>query len=310
MAMSNGSMLLVRFTLFGCGGTALSISLTHKIADFATLITLLNTWTAACGGNTQPVVPELAAGAALFPPREIPGMSASVNTAAEKFTARRFVFGASKVEELKNRVKSALQESDGMMFEPSRVEVVVALIWRCALLAKTASFKPSVLFQAVNLRPRMEPAVPETAVGNFVWPFAVTVEEESHVELHELVRRMRKSMREFVENKVEKFKEGGAFGVVMESLNERAQLLKKKDNIVVYKCSSWCKYRVLDVNFGWGKAVWMCSVNKLVSNTISLMDTRDNGGVEASLTLNEEEMALLEKHHELLHYALINPSII
>lgn len=337
MAMSNGSMLLVRFTSFGCGATAVTISLTHKIADFATATTFLKAWTAACGGGgggTEPVVvvPELATGAALFPPREIPvpGISASVKTGADKkFTSRRFVFNASKVAELRSRVKGALEvqaqlgEEGVVVFRPSRVEVVLALIWRCALSSssrsKTASFGPSALFQAVNLRPRMEPPIPDKAVGNFVWPFAVTVEEESHVALHEMVARMRKAMREFLDTKAEKFKAEGAFGVVMESLNERAQLLNKdtttttttseSDYMRVYKCSSWCNFPLFELDFGWGKPAWVSSVNKLVSNTIALMDTRD-GGVEAFVTLDEEDMDLFEHHDELLHYAVLNPTII
>lgn len=225
---------------------------------------------------------------------------------------------ASKVEELKSRVKSALETPKDLhgdlVFQPSRVEVVLALIWRYALLAsrsKTASsfFKPSALFQAVNLRPRMVPAVPDTAFGNFVWPFAVKVEKERDVELHELVRKMRKSRREFLETKVEKFKEEGAFGVVMEGLKERGELLNKNKEIVVYKCSSWCKFPLLESDFGWGKPVWMCSVNKMVSNTVALMDTRD-GGVEACVTLDEEEMGLFEQNEELLHFAMLNPSVI
>lgn len=315
MSMSNVPMLLVRFTLFGCGSTAVTVSLTHKIVDFSTVIIFLKTWTAICGGAGPPEPPELTTGAALFPPREIPGISASVNyTSNEKFTSRRFVFNAYKVAELKNRVKTALEGDDeGAAFQPSRVEVVLALIWRCALSepsrSKTASLKPSALFQAVNLRPRMDPPIPDTAVGNFVWPVAVTVEEVSHVALHEMVKRMRIAMREFLDSKANRFKEEGGFGVVMESVKERAQLWKRNEEIAVYKCSSWCKFPVMEFDFGWGKPVWTCSVNKLVSNTIALMDTRD-GGVEAFVTLDEPDMALFEQHHELLHYALLNPTII
>nr|KYP63133.1 Deacetylvindoline O-acetyltransferase [Cajanus cajan] len=164
------------------------------------------------------------------------------------------------------------------------------------------------MFQAVNLRPRMDPAVADAAVGNFVWPFVVTAEEEGHVELHVLVRRMRESMREFLETKAERFKEGGGFGVVMESLKERGEVSKKGG--VVYKCSSWCKFPLLKVDFGWGEPVWTCSVNNIVSNTIALMDTKDAAGVEAFVTLDHHEMDLFQQHHELLHYAFINPTLI
>ncbi|KAK7302467.1 hypothetical protein RJT34_13357 [Clitoria ternatea] len=302
MADPNPPMLLVRFTSFGCGATAITISLSHKIADMASVIAFLKTWTAVCGGATAPAAPELAIGATLFPPREIPGVSASVKTSSsEKFTTRRFVFEASKVIELKNRVKSAFE---GSVFEPSRVEVVLALIWKCALLAywsRTASFKRSVLFQAVNLRPRMEPAIPESAVGNFVWAFAVTVEEEGDVELHVLVKKMREGMRKFEERLKE---EGGFISVVKEGVSSNS------NSSVVYKCSSWCKFPVLDADFGWGKPVWMCSVNNLVSNTIALLDTKDGGGVEAFVTLDHYDITLFQQHQELLHYALLNPALV
>ncbi|MED6119542.1 hypothetical protein PIB30_012731 [Stylosanthes scabra] len=304
MQLSNSSMLLVRFTLFGCGATAITISLTHKIADFAALITILKAWTAACiAGDTQPVVPELAVGSALFPPSEtLPaGMSASVNIPAEKFTTTRLIFESSKIQELKKKVR--------LEFEPSRVEVVLALIWRCALLSKTTAFKASALFQAVNLRPRMEPRVPETAIGNFVWPFAVTVEEEYELELEVLVKKMRDSLKDFMESKVERLKNSDE---VMEGLKERGEMLKKKRISLVYKCSSWCKigYSIYEVDFGWGKPVWMCSINNIVSNTIAFMDTRDGHGVEAFVTLDHQHMHSFQESQQLLHYALINPPLL
>lgn len=172
------------------------------------------------------------------------------------------------------------------------------------------------MFQAVNLRPRMEPTIPETAVGNFVWPFAVTVEEESHAALHEMVKRMRKGIMDFIEKKAERFKEEGGFKVVMESLKERVEILKgnnenkNEGSLVIYKCSSWCKFPLLEFDFGWGKPVWSCSVNNLVSNTIALMDTKEGGGVEAFVTLDEDEMGFFEQDQELLQYALLNPTII
>lgn len=45
-------------------------------------------------------------------------------------------------------------------------------------------------------------------------------------------------------------------------------------------------------------------------NMIVLTDTRDGDGVEASLTLNEEVMAIFESNEELLAYASLNPSVI
>lgn len=159
----------------------------------------------------------------------------------------------------------------------------------------------------------MDPAVPETAVGNLVWSFVVTVEEESHMALHEMVKRMRNGMKEFIENEAKTFKEEGGFKVVMESFKDRVEILTGNENegsMVIYKCSSWCKFPVLEIDFGWGKPVWNCCVNKLVSNTIALMDTKDGNGVEAFVTLDEDDMELFEQDEELLHYGVLNPRII
>jgi hypothetical protein len=308
MELSKGSFWLVKFSMFSCGGTAISLSLTHKIADFAALITLLKSWTAMCRGSSELLVPEFTA-ASILPPREIPGMSASVHIAGENFIARRFVFSASKVAELKEKVQSVLGREK---FYVSRVEVILALLWKCAVAvvkSKTGSFKPTALFQAVNLRSRMDPPLADTVFGNFVWPFAVIVEEESDMEIPQLVQDMRKNKIDFLNNKAKRFQGEGGFSALMEALKERGEIFKNRKELVAYQCTSWCNFPLYETDFGWGKPAWMTSANKLVSNTISLLDT-SSGGVEALITLDEEEMAIFERHEELLEFASVNPSIV
>ena len=43
-------------------------------------------------------------------------------------------------------------------------------------------------------------------------------------------------------------------------------------------------------------------------NIIVLMETRNGDGIEAWMTLDEEEMAILERDMELLTYASLDPS--
>lgn len=307
MELSKDSMWLIKFTKFNCGGTTISVSLTHKIADIAALLTLLKSWTEACRGLREPTLPDFT-GSSLLPPREIPGMSGSLNIAGDKFIARRFVISASKIAELKEKVISMTGREQ---YYPSRVELVLAKLWKCAaavVKSKTGSFKPTALFQAVNLRGRMDPPLPDTVLGNFVWPFAVFVEEESDLELHKLVQSMRETKNDFLNNKANKFRGEGGFSALMEALKERAEVFRNRKELVVYKCSSWCKFPLYETDFGWGKPAWMTSINKLVSNTISLQDTTD-GAVEVLMTLDEEEMSIFERHEELLEFASVNPSI-
>jgi hypothetical protein len=63
----------------------------------------------------------------------------------------------------------------------------------------------------------MDPPLPDTVFGSFVWAFVVIVEEESKIEIHKLVQKMRETKNDFL-NKVNKFKGEGGYVVVMESL--------------------------------------------------------------------------------------------
>lgn len=134
------------------------------------------------------------------------------------------------------------------------------------------------------------------------------VEEESDLELHKLVQSMRETKNDFLNNKANKFRGEGGFSALMEALKERAEIFRNRKELVVYKCSSWCKFPLYETDFGWGKPAWMTSINKLVSNAISLQDTTD-GAVEVLMTLDEEEMSIFERQEELLEFVSVNPSI-
>ncbi|OMO93117.1 Transferase [Corchorus olitorius] len=311
--LSTGAMFIVRFTSFTCGGVALSLSTNHKLTDLAALVTLLRSWTSVSRGLSDDpitITPDFMGEKFLAPRDELSATSASLNISSEKFVLNRFVFSSSKIEELKSQVEKEFKNE--MQSYPSRVEVVLALLWKCAVVTKklkTGLFTPSVLFQAVNLRKRMSPPLPESAMGNFIWPFMVVACEEKDLELKEMVIRMRKSFNEFNNTKANTFRGEGAPLAIMGALKERAEFLKNNREMDVFKCSSWCKFPLYDTDFGWGKPIWHISINKMSSNTIALADTPSRDGIEALLTLNDEEMALFEQNEELLKYAIINPSI-
>ncbi|XP_060969212.1 salutaridinol 7-O-acetyltransferase [Cannabis sativa] len=68
---------------------------------------------------------------------------------------------------------------------------------------------------------------------------------------------------------------------------------------------SWCNFGFYEVNFGWGKPIWAWRPSSSNENVLKLMDTK-NGGVEVSLTLSKENMALFERDPHILAFA--NPS--
>ena len=95
---SKGSMWLIKFS---CDGTTVSVSLSHKIVDIASLLTLLKSWTETCRGLSEPILPNFT-GFSLLSPKEIPGMSASMKISDDKFKIG-FVISATKIAVLKEK---------------------------------------------------------------------------------------------------------------------------------------------------------------------------------------------------------------
>ncbi|KAJ7964786.1 vinorine synthase-like [Quillaja saponaria] len=177
MEMSKGSMLLFRFILFGCGGTAISCSASHKIMDLLSFVIFLRSWSSTCCGTTVPVFPDLNVATSRLPSiNEMSQIPASVVLSNKKLASRR-----------------------------------------------KGTFRPSIFIQTVNLRPRMDPPLPQNAMGNLAWLFPlVIIENEKDLEFVELVKTLM-ATRLSLENKVKEFKGEGIVEAVKEGLKEREE---------------------------------------------------------------------------------------
>ena len=81
------------------------------------------------------------------------------------------------------------------------------------------------------------------------------------------------------------------------------------NDIDLYACTSWCKLELYDADFGWGRPVWASIVGLPLKNVTLLIDTRDGDGIEAWLTLGEEDMTFFESNEELLEFSILDPSV-
>ncbi|XP_008226198.2 PREDICTED: BAHD acyltransferase At5g47980-like, partial [Prunus mume] len=191
---------------------------------------------------------------------------------------------------------------------PTRVEVVSALIWKCALRASRSNLgftKPSAWNQVVNMRKRSGLDMAENILGNFVSMFTAMTMKSDKVELESLVHKLRKG--------IEEFKEKYANGVSGEDAFQTIEGIKNlimKDSIETYSCISWCRFSFYQADFGWGKPSWMSFCRIESKNTTLLMDMSDGVGIEALLSLEEEHMTIIERNEELLAYASLNPSVV
>ncbi|KAK5845108.1 hypothetical protein PVK06_001262 [Gossypium arboreum] len=63
--------------------------------------------------------------------------------------------------------------------------------------------------------------------------------------------------------------------------------------------TSWCNFGLYEIDFGWGKPTWVtCTASTkseaVFMNTIVLIDTKMENGIEACVFLEEQYMVMLE----------------
>ncbi|PQM41096.1 vinorine synthase-like [Prunus yedoensis var. nudiflora] len=174
-------MLAVQANLFEGVGIAIGLNLSHKVVDGITASAFISCWakTALNDGDDDQVpfmVPKFDA-ASYFPPLDF--LNSSQPSSAElvgiikhdKCITKRFVFDASKIATLQSNLASALAPH-----APTRVLVVSALIWKCAMEAssKSSNIPPSSFLLTMDLRRWFEPPLPQNLAGNVVGILVVT----------------------------------------------------------------------------------------------------------------------------------------
>lgn len=347
------SLLQVQLSFFECGGIAIGLCMSHKVADASTMSTFIRVWAAinASFGDqaqaheiTQQQLPIVNFNASsYFPPRDhlsslqLPAMMFKGTT--KPCVTKRYVFYGPKIEALRAKAMSPLVE------RPSRVEAVTSLIWRCFMNAwrslntkiiyeihmavsekfniseiskislldtEKSNIKYSIMIQLANVRTKVQEPFLGNTMGNLVQHFA-TVVEESKMELQDLVGQLRKGNVELGE-KIGKMLGGDELLEMVDGYRKGRESKNGggvDDEMKLYFCSSWCKFQLYGVaDFGWGKPIWVNNSGTIKNNFFLLTDTRGGDGIEAWVTLNEEEMTFFEKDTELLAFASSNPSVL
>ncbi|XP_004152282.1 BAHD acyltransferase BIA1 [Cucumis sativus] len=338
--------VIVQVNVFDCGGIAISLCLLHKLMDATTIGCFLKCWATinkrsfattnltidngaselftppssmTNDDNSDPfskmVCYDYKELSSLFPqtnflpfhPRLHEALSSNCE---EKSSFQRFVFKEKAILDLKAKAKS------NDVPNPTSVEVLSGFIWKCALEAASTKLGlsqiPSILTHAVNLRKRMEPPLPEFSVGNIFWNVVAhyLADKKTQVELSELVSLIRQSFVDINGNYIKRIVGNEGSEALVKLVWERNMKLFQIPKL--YICTSWRNMDLSEVNFGWGKPVWIGSAgnsNTTIKNMIVLLDAISNDGVEAWVILEEEEMQILLQNQEFFNFALLNPPI-
>ncbi|XP_062099004.1 stemmadenine O-acetyltransferase-like [Humulus lupulus] len=301
-------LLLAQATLFDCGGLALGLSVSHKFADATTIGIFMKSWAATCAGSDNKAVVDavLDGTSSFFPQIDLSGFQPPpVEIKKVESVTKRYVFDKPKIENLKAQITVAVDDDSQIHNrQPSRVEVVTAIIWKCVVAASRANSGPPkfALARSMNIRRRAEPPLPENLVGNFVAIIASRIDEHEP-ELQDLASELRRGLRDFGEKRAKGLRGDAALEVIFHGLKEFSEFTGKDDTEGLF-VTSMCNFQLYEtVEFGWGKPIWV-TIPFVTghNNVVTLTDSRD-GGVEAWVTLSKQDMASFERDPEILQFS-------
>ncbi|CAJ1949058.1 unnamed protein product [Sphenostylis stenocarpa] len=292
--------MAVQLNQFKCGGVALGVCFSHKIADASSVASFLTAWAATSRREDNRLIPpEMEEGALVFPPRKIEMDTTRGIIGHKNIVTKRFVFNGTDISRLKQTVGC-------LDFSPTRVEAVTALILKSSLEAAKAcsaerKFPTSMISHAVNIRSKMGSTLSKHSMGN-LWQPAVSplMEVESEVGLRDLGERVRETVRKVDGNYLSKL-QGVEFFKVMESLKE-ARIMASLKGVPCYVFSSWVGFGFYETDFGWGRPTYVRTLGVPMANVVIFMGTKEGDGIDAWVTLTTRDMEHFEQNPQLLEF--------
>ncbi|EOA40463.1 hypothetical protein CARUB_v10009188mg [Capsella rubella] len=300
-------VLLIQANFFRCGGLVITICTSHKITDATSLAMFIRGWAESSRGLGITLIPSFNASEFFpLPLDELPSkpMDRKVEVEEMNCVTKRFVFNASNIKKL--RAKS----SSNLVKNPTRVEAVTALFWRCATKAsrsRSPTPRTSVLQTLVNLRGKVN-YLSENTIGNMLSLMILKNEEAKIERIQDVVDELRQAKEIFGLNCKEMSKSSSK---IFELLEEIGKVHGRGTEMDLWMSNSWCKLGMYEADFGWGGPVWVTGRGTSnFKNLMLLIDTKDGEGIEAWITLTEEHMSLFECDQELLESASLNPPVL
>ncbi|KAI3965805.1 hypothetical protein MKX01_010762 [Papaver californicum] len=308
--------IFVQVNVFdNCGGMVIGLCISHKLADGTSIMAFINDWaTVARGISTNDHYQQIKGPTfelqSLFAGTDLLGSTPpSLLVTDEVLAAKSFVFGASKIAELKAK-SIILEESSGAIeqCQPTRVEALSAFIWKCFIDIDQAKNKGSPAVRvyeaahAVNMRMKMVPLLPTNSFGNmYTMSRAVCIlmnNECIHTQDHDLVGKIKNSLKKIDGDYVRGLQSSDTLLSAMETDGENSL----SGQIEKLNFSSWCRFPIYETDFGWGKPVWVSACTTPLKNLVWLKDTSSGDGIEVTVIFGKNEMTEFECHKELLAY--------
>ncbi|KAK9126253.1 hypothetical protein Scep_015099 [Stephania cephalantha] len=296
------TLLVVKFNVFECGGIAIGVCVSHKAMDSTGLCAFLTTWASinAQGGLAEEVPEDMRPKfdiATCFPAKAVPSAMHVLKTKG-KIVTKRYIFDASMIASLRSKATSTTIANNPNSKGPSRVLSVIALLWKVGMAVDRHKHgltpRTSYMAVAASMRSKIDLPMPYLSFGNLVVIAPAIAYNQNDNLLEKLGQAVRKVDRDFVT----KLQSGNEYLEYMMYLaGGEQQFLRGEAGR--YAVTSWCRFPFYEIDFGWGKPIWANVPSFEDKNFLILMDTKVGEGIEAWVSLDEEDMAIFESQPEI-----------
>ncbi|KAL0326946.1 UNVERIFIED_CONTAM: Stemmadenine O-acetyltransferase [Sesamum angustifolium] len=105
--------------------------------------------------------------------------------------------------------------------------------------------------------------------------------DASNAAFHDLVSKLRSAIKKVNDDYIREAKTGDSY------LNDVSKLVSPIMNGELELCafSSWCRYPVYEVDYGWGNPISFCTSFAPMKNTVILVNSRSGDGIEALIAM-------------------------
>ncbi|KAH7571871.1 hypothetical protein JRO89_XS04G0159400 [Xanthoceras sorbifolium] len=211
----NNLVLAIQVNYFDCGGIAIGVRMSHKVADGSSIITFIKNWAKTARGNIENVCPKIV-GTTLFPTKD--GVDGKSDLPPEKnITLKRFVFTHSKLSALKEKYVVTSGSAESSRTYPSRYKILSSFIMRRFMASTEIKKEPQrryMLCSPVNIRKIIDPPLADDSFGNIVGGAISIVSSDNDIKVeegnydHGLVKMLTRAISKVNKDSMKKVQDG------------------------------------------------------------------------------------------------------
>ncbi|KAL7145309.1 hypothetical protein ABFS83_07G072900 [Erythranthe nasuta] len=294
-------LLSVQVTQFKCGALAVSVSVSHRIFDAASVGTFIAAWSS--NANNKNLGGKISASfeSILLFPGNGPSFGPCLTLPYPPTpVGKRFCFNKDAIVSLRSKLTTYY----------SRVRVVCAVISKALIgvdrTKQGGKSRPCQIVQAINMRGRTIPPLPKHSCGNLSLSAPVLITTDKVVGIEQLVDILGDGLEKRFADCAEMFSPGGRgwHGVITGPMADMVEKLCS-DEVNTIMFSDWSKLGLYEADFGWGQKPLGAGMGPIFQEKMTvLMDNKEGDGMEAWVYLNAEDMAYFVRDEDIKLYTM------